>query len=173
MQPRKWGNLRQKSIIFVRLEDTGMLFSSRYGWESFQVSPRFTRRWWHEHWKQSECSLKLLGYDWCFCNEIWPTKRQALQDITAKPLFLPVSCAKTLCAASQPLLAILVQLLEPYTSHSLKWWIECIEETTTPEGKIVAINGIFGGVACGTEAAKVFVIEIRTDVLINLHLVSR
>jgi len=64
---------------------------------------------------------------------------------------------------------MLVQLLELYTSHGLKWWIECIEETTTPEGGIVTINGILSAVTCGTEAAKIFVVEIRTNVLINLR----
>jgi hypothetical protein len=67
----------------------------------------------------------------------------------------------------------LVQLLELNASHGLTWRIECIEETTTPEGEIVAINGIASAAACGTEAAEIFVIEIGTNGLINLHLVSR
>jgi len=67
---------------------------------------------------------------------------------------------------------MLVQLLELNASHGLTWWIERIEETSTPEGEIVAINGIAIAAACSTEATEVFVIEIETNVLINLYFVS-
>jgi hypothetical protein len=68
---------------------------------------------------------------------------------------------------------MLVQLLELKASHDPTWRIKCIEETTTPEGEIVAINGIPSAAACGTEVAEIFVIEIRTNVLIKLYLVSK
>ena len=64
---------------------------------------------------------------------------------------------------------MLVEFHEPYARHAVPWWIKCIEEATAPEGEIVAINGIVSAAACGTEVAKVFVIEIRTNVLINLR----
>jgi len=66
----------------------------------------------------------------------------------------------------------LVQLLKFKATQTLKWRIEYIEETTSPEGEIVAINGILSAAACSTEATEIFIVEIRTNVLINLLSVS-